>query len=69
MTEAERRNLKIITDVCEAFNRHDAGFIMGHFHEDGVWLTSRGAPPEGHRLSGKAERSSLSIADSPKRRC
>ncbi len=55
MTEAERRNLNIITEVCEAFNRHDADAIMRHFAADAVWLTSRGEPPEGGRLSGKAE--------------
>lgn len=55
MTDAERRNLKVITDVCEAFNRHDADTIISHFAEDSVWLTSRGEPPEGRRLSGKAE--------------
>ncbi len=55
MTDAERRNLKVVTDVCEAFNRHDAETIMSHFAEQSVWLTSRGEPPEGRRLSGKAE--------------
>ncbi len=54
MTDAERRNLKVITDVCEAFNHHDADTIMSHFAEDAVWLTSRGEPPEGRRLVGKA---------------
>ncbi len=53
MTDDERRNLKIITDVCEAFNRHDADFIMSHFADGAVWLVSRGAPPEGGRLEGK----------------
>ncbi len=55
MTDAERRNLTVITDVCEAFNRHDADIIMSHFAEESAWLTSRGEPPEGRRLSGKAE--------------
>ena len=27
MTEAERRNLNVITEVCEAFSRHDAEAI------------------------------------------
>ena len=55
MNEAERRNLKIITDVCEAFNQHDAEAIVRHFADKSVWLTSRGEPPEGRRLTGKSE--------------
>ena len=55
MTEDERRNLKTITEVCDAFNRHDADAIMRHFAADAVWLTSRGEPPEGRRLVGRTE--------------
>jgi len=54
MNDTERRNQKIITDVCEAFNQHDADAIMAAFDDDCVWLTSRGEPPEGKRLVGKA---------------
>ncbi len=53
MNAVEERNLKIITDVCEAFNQHDAEGILNHFTEDSVWLASRGEQPEGLRLSGK----------------
>lgn len=55
MNDTERRNLKIITDVCEAFNQHDADTIIAAFADDCVWLTSRGEPPEGRRLIGKGE--------------
>ena len=55
MTENEKRNLLIITEVCESFNQHDAEAILSRFTEDAVWLTSRGDPPEGHRLTGKEE--------------
>ncbi len=55
MTDAERRNLNVITVVCDAFNEHDADSIMAHFADDAVWLVSRGAPPEGGRLEGKGE--------------
>ena len=54
MTETEQRNLAIITEICEAFNRHDAEGILKHFTEDAVWLLSRGAPPDGRTLTGKA---------------
>ena len=53
MTDAERRNLNVITDVCDAFNEHDADAIMAHFAEGAVWPVSRGEPPEGGRLEGK----------------
>ena len=53
MDDNEKRNLKIITDVCEAFNQHDAETILAHFTEDSAWLASRGEAPEGLRLSGK----------------
>lgn len=54
MNETEQRNLKIITDVCEAFNRHDAEAILAQFTEDAEWLTSRGTQPDGQTLRGKA---------------
>ena len=53
MTDNEKRNLRIITQVCESFNRHDAEAILSQFAEDSVWLTSRGDAPEGRRLTGK----------------
>ncbi len=53
MNESERRNLAVITEVCEAFNRHDVEGILKHFTEDAHWLVSRGVPPEGGRYVGK----------------
>jgi taurine dehydrogenase small subunit len=53
MNENERRNLVIITEVCEAFNRHDIDGILRHFTADADWLVSRGVPPEGGRLVGQ----------------
>jgi ketosteroid isomerase-like protein len=53
MTEIEKRNLLIITEVCDFFNRHDSGAILARFAEDALWLTSRGDSPEGFRLTGK----------------
>ncbi len=52
MTEAEQRNLAIITEVCDAFNNHDVEGILRHFTDDAVWLVSRGVPPEGGRADG-----------------
>ena len=52
MTESERRNLAVITEVCEAYNRHDVEGIVRHFAEESSWLLSRGVPPEGGRARG-----------------
>jgi len=55
MTEFEKRNLQVITEVCDSFNRHDPDAILVHFTEESVWLLSRGEPPEGLLLTGKNE--------------
>lgn len=52
MNDAERRNLAVITEVCDAFNRHDIEGILRHFTADAAWLLSRGAPPDGERVVG-----------------
>jgi taurine dehydrogenase small subunit len=52
MNESERRNLAVITEVCDAYNRHDVEGIVRHFAEDSSWLLSRGVPPEGGRARG-----------------
>jgi ketosteroid isomerase-like protein len=54
MTATEQRNLAIITEICDAFNQHDAEGILKHFTDDADWLLSRGEPAEGRRLIGKA---------------
>ena len=52
MNDDERRNLAVITEVCDAFNRHDVEGILRHFADDSDWLLSRGTPPEGGRVRG-----------------
>ena len=52
MNDTERRNLAVITEVCDAYNRHDVEGIVRHFAEDSSWLLSRGVPPEGGRARG-----------------
>ena len=34
MGAVEIKNLAVITEVCDAFNRHDAEGILDHFVED-----------------------------------
>ena len=55
MNDDERRNLAVITEVCDAYNRHDVEGILRHFADDGEWLLSRGTPPEGGRVRGHEE--------------
>ena len=55
MTKIEKRNLLIITEVCDSFNRHNSEAILTRFAEDAVWITSRGYSPDGLRLTGKNE--------------
>ena len=52
MNDSERRNLAVITEVCDAYNRHDVEGIVRHFAEESSWLLSRGVPPEGGRARG-----------------
>jgi len=54
MGALEIKNLSVITEVCDAFNRHDAEGILDHFVEDAAWLLSRGVPPDGQTLIGKS---------------
>lgn len=53
MTDHSERNRKIVEEICELFNQHDAEGILAHFSDDGEWLLSRGAPPDGATLKGK----------------
>jgi ketosteroid isomerase-like protein len=55
MTETETRNRRIVETICQAFNDHDPDGIVDHFADDSVWLLSRGTPPDGATLRGKAE--------------
>lgn len=52
MTDDERRNLAVITEACDAYNRHDVEGVLSHFADDGEWLLSRGTPPDGQRVRG-----------------
>jgi ketosteroid isomerase-like protein len=52
MTE---RRLDVLTEVLEAFNRHDLDAIMARFAEDCVLETPRGPDPWGRRFVGKSE--------------
>ena len=54
MDASEKRNLAVITEVCDAFNRHDAEAILEHFTDDAIWLLSRGTPPDGRTVTGKS---------------
>ena len=55
MTDSERRNLQIITEVCDSFNDHNIEAILERFADEGVWRISRGNPPEGDQLVGKKD--------------
>jgi steroid delta-isomerase-like uncharacterized protein len=40
--------------VLDAFNRHDLDAIMAFFADDAVFLSPRGADPQGTRYAGRA---------------
>ena len=44
-----------LTQVLEAFNRHDLDAIMSHFADDSVFESPRGPDPWGTRFEGKDE--------------
>jgi ketosteroid isomerase-like protein len=50
-----QRRLDVLTEVLEAFNRHDLDAIMARFAEDCVLETPRGPDPCGRRFVGKSE--------------
>ena len=50
-----QRRLDVLTEVLEAFNRHDLDAIMARFAEDCVLETPRGPDPWGCRFVGKSE--------------
>ncbi len=45
----------LLENFLDAFNRHDLDAIMGHFAEDCVFYSPRGAGPRGDRYTGKTE--------------
>ena len=50
-----QRRLDVLTEVLDAFNRHDLDAIMALFAEDCVLETPRGPDPWGRRFVGKSE--------------
>ena len=50
-----QRRLDVLTEVLEAFNRHDLDAIMARFADDCVLETPRGPDPWGRRFTGKDE--------------
>jgi ketosteroid isomerase-like protein len=50
-----QRRLDVLTEVLEAFNRHDLDAIMSHFADDCVLETPRGPEPWGSRFVGRDE--------------
>jgi ketosteroid isomerase-like protein len=51
----DRSNLDRLTEVLEAFNRHDLDTIMSHFADDCVFESPRGPDPWGTRFEGRDE--------------
>ena len=49
------RDVEVLGQVLDAFNRHDLDAIMSHFAEDCVFEAPRGPDPWGRRLAGKDE--------------
>ena len=54
MTDSEIRNRRVVEIICNAFNDHDVDGILKHFAENSVWVLSRGTPPDGLTVHGKA---------------
>jgi ketosteroid isomerase-like protein len=49
------RQVDVLREVIDAFNRHDLDAIMSHFAEDCVFEAPRGPDRWGRRFVGKAE--------------
>jgi steroid delta-isomerase-like uncharacterized protein len=52
---SDDRQVEILREVLEAFNRHDLEAIMSYFGEDAVFDTPRGPDPWGRRFVGKED--------------
>lgn len=52
---SDDRNLELLRQVLDAFNRHDLDAIMSHFAEDCVFDSPRGPARWGRRFVGKDE--------------
>ena len=51
---SDERQVRVLHEVLDAFNRHDLDAIMSYFAEDAVFETPRGSDPWGRRFVGKA---------------
>ena len=49
------RDVEVLRQVLDGFNRHDLDAIMSHFAEDCVFEAPRGPDPWGRRFAGKDE--------------
>jgi ketosteroid isomerase-like protein len=52
---SDERQIEVLREVLEAFNRHDLDAIMSYFAEDAVFETPRGPDPWGRRFVGTEE--------------
>lgn len=52
---SDERQVGVLKEVLDAFNRHDLDAIMSYFAEDAVFETPRGRDPWGRRFVGKIE--------------
>ena len=52
---SDDRQLDVLREVIDAFNRHDLDAIMSHFREDCVFEAPRGPDRCGRRFVGQAE--------------
>lgn len=52
---SDERQIEILQEVLDAFNRHDLDAIMSSFAEEAVFETPRGSDTWGRRFVGKSE--------------
>jgi taurine dehydrogenase small subunit len=52
---SDEGNLRVLSEVLDAFNRHDLDAIMAHFVEDCVFESPRGPDVWGRRFVGREE--------------
>jgi ketosteroid isomerase-like protein len=52
---SSERQLEVLHEVFDGFNRHDIDAIMSHFADDCVFESPRGPDPWGRRFVGRDE--------------
>jgi ketosteroid isomerase-like protein len=52
---ATERDVEVLRQVLDGFNRHDLDAIMSHFADECVFEAPRGPDPWGRRFAGKDE--------------